>query len=252
LSNTTVNVDRAWRPGLVLLIVLGSLVALLIHRPIAQDPNYHNFADNRTLLGIPNFWNVVSNLPFLFVGIAGLALCRRNRFAGASTAWTIFFAAVTLVCFGSAYYHWRPSNETLVWDRLPMTLGFMAMFVALLSESIDEKLGQILLWPALLAGLFSVIYWHYSDDLRIYAWIQFMPLVTIPVVLALYRSRYSHQWLLLVALAGYVMAKIFESYDRATYTATANIVGGHALKHVAAAASCLVILEMCRKRIRKT
>ncbi|HEX4121068.1 MAG TPA: ceramidase domain-containing protein [Verrucomicrobiae bacterium] len=245
------NIARIWRPALLLLIVVGSLALLLLHKPFGQDPQYHDFADGRTLLGVPNFWNVISNIPFLFIGVAGLVFCFRNRFVGASAAWIVFFAGVALVSFGSAYYHWRPSNNTLVWDRLPMTLGFMAMFVALLAESINESLGRILLAPALLAGLFSVIYWHFSDDLRIYAWVQFMPLVTIPLVIALYRSRYSEQWLLLLALGGYVLAKVFENCDHAIYAATSHAVGGHALKHVAAAGSCLVILEMGRRRIRK-
>ena len=35
---------------------------------------YHRFADQQTLLGIPNFWNVVSNLPFILVGAVGSAM----------------------------------------------------------------------------------------------------------------------------------------------------------------------------------
>ena len=104
------------------------------------------------LLGVPNFSDVASNVSFLLVGIAGLTLCLRNRFAGVAATWTVFFTAVALVSFGSAYYHWRPDNNTLLWDRLPMAIGFMAMFVALLSESIDERLGRLLLAPALIVG----------------------------------------------------------------------------------------------------
>lgn len=40
--------------------------------PVAQDLNYQLFADQDTWLGMPNFWNVVSNLPFVAVGIYGL------------------------------------------------------------------------------------------------------------------------------------------------------------------------------------
>ena len=58
------------------LILLGllvvSLLGLLLLPPIPQDQSYHLFADRRTLLGVPNFWNVVSNLPFIAVGAAGL------------------------------------------------------------------------------------------------------------------------------------------------------------------------------------
>ena len=50
------NVRRALT---FLAIVVISLVALLLVPPISQDQNYHGFADQRTILGIPHFWNVV-------------------------------------------------------------------------------------------------------------------------------------------------------------------------------------------------
>src|ERR1700746_1848008 len=56
----------------LLVLMVMSLAVLLLLPPIPQDQSYHQFADQRTLLGIPNFWNVVSNLPFLVVGAAGL------------------------------------------------------------------------------------------------------------------------------------------------------------------------------------
>ena len=226
----------------------GAFVFLLTRQPFGQDPHYHDFADRRICLGVPDFADVASNVPFLSVGLAGLRLCLQNRVAGAAATWTVFFAAVALVSFGSAWYHWQPNNDTLVWDRLPMTLGFMAMFVAILSESINERLGRFLLAPALLAGLSSVLYWHFYDDLRFYAWVQFMPLLVLPVVMALFRSRYSHQWLLLGALGCYVLAKVFEACDHETFALTHHAVGGHAVKHLLAAAGCFVILEMLRRR----
>ena len=245
---TTPVIARFWRHGLLLLIGVGSLVLLLTRPPLAQDLRYHHFADRRLLLGVPNFSDVASNIPFLFVGIAGLTLGLRSRFAGGSVSWTVFFGAVALVSLGSAYYHWRPDNNTLVWDRLPMTMGFMAMFVAILSESIDERLGRLFLAPALIAGCASAIYWHFTDDLRFYAWVQFMPLLTIPVVMALFRSRYSHQWFLLPALGCYVLAKVFEVSDHEIFAVTHHAFAGHAIKHLFAALGCFVILEMLRRR----
>jgi len=233
---------------LLLLMVVGSLALLLTRPPIPQDLHYHDFADQRTFLGVPNFLDVVSNVPFLFVGIAGLTLCLRNGFAGVAVAWTVFFAAVSLVGLGSAYYHWRPDNNTLVWDRLPMTIGFMAMLVAILSESIDERLGRLLLAPALIVGFSSVIYWHFNDDLRFYAWVQFMPLLVIPMVMALFRSRYSKQWYLFLALGCYGLAKVFEAADDKIFAITRHTVAGHAIKHLFAALCCFVILMMLKQR----
>src|SRR5262245_199980 len=65
-----------------------SLAGLLLLPPTPQDQKYHQFADQRTILGIPNFWNVVSNLPFLAVGAAGL---RRFRY---NPATIVFFVGV--------------------------------------------------------------------------------------------------------------------------------------------------------------
>src|SRR5215469_14244357 len=39
---------------------------------IPQPQSYHSFADQRTILDIPNFWNVASNVPFAIVGWWGL------------------------------------------------------------------------------------------------------------------------------------------------------------------------------------
>ena len=36
-----------------------SLGEMLLLPPMTQDESYHQFADQRTILGIPNFWNVV-------------------------------------------------------------------------------------------------------------------------------------------------------------------------------------------------
>jgi hypothetical protein len=120
--------------------------------------------------------------------------------------------------------------------------------VALLSEFLHPKLGRLLLAPALLVGFSSVIYWHWSDDLRFYAWVQLVPLLTIPCVMALFRTRYTHAWVLLLALGFYVLSKVSEAYDREIFEFTDRVVGGHAVKHLLAAASCLVVLEMLRRR----
>lgn len=237
-----------WRTALLLMIVIGSLAFMLTRPVFGQDPQYHDFADQRAFLGVPNFFDVISNVWFLLVGLTGLRLCLRGRLAGGGAPWTVFFLGVAWVSVGSAYYHWRPSNETLVWDRLPMTIAFMAMFVALLSESVDERLARVLLIPALLVGIASVIYWNMFDDLRFYAWVQMLPLLTIPVVMLLFRSRYSHQSLLPVALSLYILAKVAEAYDRQILNLNHGFVGGHPVKHVLAAACCLVISEMLRRR----
>ena len=216
--------------------------------PIAQDPAYHDFADHRGLLGIPNFLNVTTNLAFLAVGIAGIALCARRQRIGARWAWLTCFTGVTLVCLGSGYYHMNPNNGTLVWDRLPMSIGFMALSVAVLSEHVNPRLEKYLLAPAIIFGIASVIYWHYTDDLRLYVLVQFLPLVTLPAILLLFKSPYTHRGLLLIALAIYIASKLAEHFDATVLAVSGEIISGHSLKHLLASLSLLVVYWMLRRR----
>src|SRR5438874_11279915 len=85
-----------------------SLLGLLLVPPIPQSQIYHGFADQKTLLGIPNFWNVVSNLPFVVVGAMGLQAMGLQHFRRDLSA-GVFFLGVFLTGFGSSYYHWNPN-----------------------------------------------------------------------------------------------------------------------------------------------
>lgn len=246
-SITLSLVKVQWRHFLMVLLVVGSLAFLMLQKPFGQTAEYHNFADKRAFFNISNFLDVASNFAFLIVGIAGLRICLRNRLGNLRTAWIVLFAGVTLVSVGSAYYHWNPNNQTLVWDRLPMTIGFMGLFVALLGEYIGERLGALLV-PMLVLGASSVFYWHWFDDLRFYIWVQLIPLLTIPVIMILYRARYSHRWLLLVALGCYALAKISEVGDENIFRLSQGIISGHTIKHLLSALGCLSILLMLLRR----
>ncbi len=237
-----------WRHSILVILVLGSLSWILSLAPIPQSTGYHSFADSRQFLGIPNAVNVVTSLPFLVIGILGLRFRLRGNPGAAGNAWAVFFAGVGLVSIGSAYYHWNPTNESLVWDRLPMTIGFMGLFVALLGEYVSNRLVAVLLVPAVMLGIATVFYWSWTDDLRPYLWIQLVPLLTIPAVMLLFRPAYSHQWLLLVALGWYVLAKVTETYDLAMFRTAQELVSGHSIKHLLAAAGCYSILLMLRRR----
>jgi hypothetical protein len=234
---------------LIIGLVLAALVIAFFSPPIPQDPSYHVFADQREILGIRNFWNVVSNLAFLFVGIAGLYLvgqkCPAGGIPALRTGYVVFFAGITFVAAGSGFYHLDPSNGSLVWDRLPMTLSFMAFFAVIIGENISAKAGIRLLWPLIGAGVCSVGYWYFSElqgrgDLRAYALIQFLPMLLIPVILLLFRSPFSgNVWVWLVFCA-YGASKVTELADAAIFESLG--VGGHTLKHLLAALGALLFL----------
>jgi hypothetical protein len=129
-----------------------------------------------------------------------------------------------------------------------MTIGFMGLFVALLGEYVSESLGKALLIPALMVGFASVLYWQQFDDLRFYLYVQMVPLLLIPIVMLLFRATYSHQWLLVLALGFYVLAKVAESFDQQLFALSAQTVSGHSVKHILAALGCFALVAMVAMR----
>jgi len=239
---------RYKRDMVVGFLAFGSLLPLLFIEPIPQDPAYHQFADLKIVWGIPNFLNVVTSLSFVAVGLLGALSGRIHQLTVAPWSWRTLFGAVALVGVGSAYYHWAPSDWTLVWDRLPMAVGFMALFVALLSENVNPKLETILLVPMCLLAIFSVVYWHFTDDLRFYIWVQGSPLLGILILFLLVRGRYTHQAYLIAALGLYILAKLAEVEDQSIYSMTEQSFSGHSLKHLLSAWAVFLIYRMLNRR----
>lgn len=229
-------------------VVIGSFIVMMSLAPISQTQAYHNFADQRTIFDVPNFWNVITNLVFALFGILGFLFCLKYRQKEAPWSWIVFFLGVTIVFIGSGYYHWNPNNDSLVWDRLPMTIGFMGLFIAILSEYANPNFERFILIPATLLGLFSVVIWHYFDDLRFYYWIQLVPLLTIPVVLIVFKGKYTLQSYLIIALIFYLLAKFSETYDVEIYSFSSENFSGHSLKHILAALGAFTIYLMLKRR----
>lgn len=221
------------------LVTVASIIAAFWLEPIPQDPAYHAFVDQRTLSAIPNFWNVVSNLPFLVVGLLGLAWRRQLQSAALRAPYVVFCVGVALVGFGSSYYHWAPSTPTLAWDRLPMAVAFMALFSAALQDRVSERLGRVLLWPLVFAGVATIAYWHLSEladrgDLRPYAVVQLLPMILVPMMLLLAGGRGLRDGWLWAAFAAYALAKLAEHFDAVIFAAS-GVLSGHSLKHLLAA-----------------
>ncbi len=246
----TLRPRLGWRESALLLLVFGPLLYLLFvyGAPIPQDRGYHVFADARSCLGLPNFGNVASNLLFLLVGATGMLWCSRNAGMGARRSWMVFFLGVALVFFGSGYYHRAPGDNSLVWDRLPMTVAFMGLFAALLSEHLSERIELPLLVGAVAIGIASVFLWKATDDLRVYIWVQVMPLLVIPLLIAVFPSRFTHRHYLLYGVGFYALAKVAEYYDYGTYSLTAGAISGHSVKHLLAAAAAFCVYRMLRRR----
>jgi len=248
--------------AIALFVATAALVAVIALRlrPIPQPLSYHHFADQRGWLGIPNFGDVASNLCFAIVGIWGLIFLLRlspqelpDHFVDSRERWpyVLVFTGLLLTAFGSSHYHLAPDNARLVWDRLPMTIVFMAMVAALMMERISVQAGLWLL-PLLLAiGVASVVQWHLSEvrghsDLRFYAAVQIYSASVLLLALWL-PARYTRSFDFAVIAAFYALAKILESADRRVFDA-GHMVSGHTLKHLAAAGAGYWILKMLQKR----
>lgn len=253
---TSAPAKQSWRAGLLCAVGGVSVLGLALHAPIPQDPSYHAFADQRRLLGVPNFWDVVSNLPFFLAGVAGLRALRRECLPGALpplySAYATFFVGAVLVAFGSGYYHWHPDNDSLVWDRLPMTIGFMAFVSLVIGEHGHPDRGRRCLPWLLVLGVASVLYWAVTEsqgrgDLRPYAVIQFLPILLIPLTIVLYPSAFSGVRYLWGIVGAYAVAKVLESLDAPIYRAC-GFFSGHTLKHVAAAAGVYLLVPALRYR----
>lgn len=224
------------------------LAVLLAFGPIRQPPSFYDYADKRTIYGVVNFSDVVSNLAFLVVGALGLWACVKFRPPGAVAAWAAFFAGVALVCFGSAHYHLDPRPETLIWDRLPITAGFMAAYAALLAEYVDARLERWILLPALLAGAGSVVYWMAMDDLALYFAVQIGVFASGFWILVAYDSPYRQKGHIVAAFLSYALAIVFERFDHQIYAFTAQAISGHTIKHVLAALAAYWVYRMLAER----
>jgi Ceramidase len=222
-------------------LMAASLAGLLLLPALPQDQSYHLFADCRALAGIPNFWNVVSNIPFIAIGAAGLRRFRDDP------ATIVLFLGFFLTGIGSSYYHWDPNDGTLFWDRLPMTLSFAAILALVVNERVNARAGAILLWPALAIGLSSLLLWRWTDDLRLYFWVQFFPGLAVLLLFLLYPPKYTGTYYWIGAAGLYALAKVFEFSDGAVYSA-GSFLSGHTLKHLAAAAACYAILRYFQNR----
>ena len=213
---------------------------------IPQDPGYHSFVDTREIFGVPNFFDVASNIPFLIAALIGLwRLSKATRLARPlRISLAVFFFGLAATCFGSAYYHWQPTTERLFWDRLPMTVAFMGFFSYLLGARVSEKWGRRLLFPLITLGVFSVVYWRLTEhagfgDLRPYLLVQFGMIALSILVLALFRGPVPSWRAIGPLLAGYALAKVTEALDARIFHLTAESLSGHSIKHLLAAAGAI-------------
>ena len=249
------NTRNRWIIGFTLLAFVSVFVLPSMPQPIA----YHNFADHRHAYGIENFLDVISNLGFLLAGIIGLFIVFSGRahfeFAGERWPFAVFFVGVLLTALGSGYYHLAPDNETLFWDRLPMTIAFMGLVASQIVDRINVRAGLLLLLPAVLLGLASVIYWRATErmgagNVMPYAVLQGYSVFVLLLLARMNPSRYTRGNDIYWVFGWYLLSKVLETFD-GEVLAIGHLVSGHTLKHLAAAAAGFVVCAMLLRRTLK-
>ena len=179
---------KSWLP---LALVATAAAAMLVHGPIPQLARYHEFADTRTLLAVPNAASVLSNAAFALVGLWGFLALRERGGAlvrdPALRGYSIFLAALILTAMGSSFYHLAPDNARLVWDRMPIALACAGLLAAVHAETHGPPPQPSWIPIALgVAAIASVTWWSFTEargggDLRPYLLLQGAPLFLIPL-----------------------------------------------------------------------
>lgn len=230
---------------------VAAVTALALADPIVQPASYHDFADQRALGGLPHAHNVLSNLTFLIAGVVGLARLPRD----AHPAWAVVFGASIAIASGSAWYHLAPTDERLIWDRLPIGLAFAAYFAALLHEYADRRVGLSAAAAFSSFAVLAVYVAYATGDLRLWILTQGIPLFATPLALMLSDGRRPGDGYLWLTFAAYALAKLAEALDAELYALTAGALSGHVVKHLLAGGgvACLWLrLETRRTRMAVT
>jgi hypothetical protein len=257
-----VQAVRSWRPEIKWSILggvcLAALVAVACLGPIPQPLSYHNFADQRPLAGVPHTFDVLSNLPFVIVGLAGLWFLLQKRTmleSGTLWAYATLFAGLILTGLGSAFYHLAPDNHRLVFDRLPMTIAMAGCIAVVLADRFSGGTAVWVLPTALTTGIGTVAQWAISEqqghgDLRWYALYQGLTIIVGAALLLMFASRPAAALqatrALALAVAGNVAAKIFELLDKPIYS-LGGLVSGHTLKHLSAGLAFVPVVVLIRR-----
>ena len=243
------------RNELLLALAAGALLLVAVFAPaVAQPLHYQDFADQRTLWGLPHALDVLSNVPFALVGLLGLRALRRLPAGEVSNAQRacarLFFAGLLVVAVGSSWYHFQPNDFGLAIDRASMSIAFAGLLGLLVAGVVSDRAGTVTAGALLVLGLASVLAWYETANVLPWAVVQFggMPLL---VLAALTRPRAGAlvvRWSLV--LLAYALAKLFESNDLLVYTASGELLSGHSLKHVVAALAAWPVLHALAVRAR--
>ncbi|CAI8599403.1 unnamed protein product [Vicia faba] len=217
---------------------------ILFTPPIPRSLNHHRFADVRNLLGVPNTLNVMTNFPFLVVGVLGFVFALDGTFFNISSqgevwSWVVFYSGMIGIAFGSAYYHLKPDNHRVIWDILPMTVAFSSLMSCLVFERFGQRTGLCCLFALLVSAFLCVLHERVYNDIRFCVMFQLILPLAIPAVAFMYRSKYTHSGYWFLSTGIYLLAKFQGITDKKIFRVNNYFITGHSLEHL-----CLALIPI--------
>lgn len=238
------------RERILALGLLAWLAAALFGPAVIQPASYHEFADTRTLLGVPNALDVLTNAAFAIVAVALLDALRRVR-AGLAPAQTAALAVLALgliaTALGSGVYHLRPNDLGLALDRVGMSLAFGGVIGVAAAERFPARIALGLGILATIGGLSGTAGALASGDIWVWSLVQGggALFIAASLVLTPNASALGVRWW--PVLLAYAAAKALEGLDAPVLAVTGGLISGHSLKHLVAAAAILPIVLALRR-----
>jgi hypothetical protein len=208
----------------------------------------HPFIDARTLWGIPNALDVLSNLPFALFGVWGLWTLRGATHLATAPrrAAQVFFTGLLLTCAGSSYYHWAPDAWGLCIDRAGMAVAFAGVLGLAAAERVSQRAAPWVLTAILGAAALAIPLQYFSGNIAPWLVLQFggMAVVLWAASQHAVPGAWGIRWG--AVIAWYVLAKLLELGDAAIFHATGEFIAGHSLKHIAACLAALPVISALR------
>ncbi|KAG0500525.1 hypothetical protein HPP92_000597 [Vanilla planifolia] len=239
-------------------IALVGLILMVITPRIPHSPTHHFFADMRNFLGVPNTLNVLTTYPFLLIGVPGLVLCVSGScfsisLKGELWGWVLFYSGIAAAAYGSAYYHLKPDDDRIIWDRLPMMVSTISLLSNLVIERVDEWAGISCLASLLMLVFVSAAYERTFDDLRLCMIFHFIPYIIIPVLVFLFPPKYTHSTYWFWATGFYLISRFESLADMKVYNVDRYLISGHSLEHLCLAMVPFILTVMlCLRSIKIT
>ena len=244
------------RPAeLALLLAVAALAALAALLPATGLPaGYHDFADQRTLLGLPHALDVLSNLPFAVMGAWGLWWLRRVPLDRLGTAQRglagLLFIGLIVTAFCSSGYHLDPHDAGLCIDRVGMSLAFAGLLGLAAADRISARAGVALAALVAVAAPATALVAWLGGNMTPWAVLQGGGLVLL-AALALRRPQpRALGFSIIGVIAFYAVAKALELADAPVFALTQQLISGHSAKHLVAALAAWPVVRALQSLAR--